>query len=528
MNSTTLKLILITLTLSFSGTVQSVCFDLVNTLVKRKAKSYLNIPELELMKKIEAVEKASNGLRKIKNNADPAINISIGRKIALLDSNLMINQWSVAHRSTKNLFRQVEIAYVLIKRHDPILKELKSADLNLGREELLRVLKKAKTPQNYQKVLLESFDKHGSLSKFAKDLELETHSQLIRLGNKYHEYALIRYHLEDILEDTNCSNAVCQRNVKTLLDRIGIASDKERVRFARVIGDLKRPPIDELSKMLNEHPVVLLTRLKKERNYELFAVVRDFILQPEIVERMFKGLYNLPGFNRVKAVRILKLVYNAQARNLHFPKINRIVRSTLPIDQKFPILKEINTTVDYDELLVTFARRVDDATADTWKTIKEYAEANDKDFLERIVKAEKKAKARGEISLTQDKSVVAKLATIIATGSSIGYFYFLGDEPEVVEVNDGQNSDLPVDSLNNVSNEDTITTPPAPNSDEHDEIVFSSDENIEIEGDMERAIEQLHDEVEAIQSQNGGQDRGPSSIQPFNWFIEFINFIFSF
>ena len=509
--------------------MQSKCFDLVGSIINHRAKSYLKIPELELMKKVEVIEKSSNFLRKLKDNADPAINIKIGKQISRLDSNLMINQWSVAHRSTKHLFREVEMAYVLIKRNGPLVKELKNVDLSLGRPELIKAMKKSKVSPSYQTVLLESFDKHNSLKKFATALEIDTHSQLIRFGNKYHEYSLIRHHLDEILEDANCSNDICQRNVKTLLDRIGISSEKERTMFARIIGNYKRPSMKEVSQLLNENPIALLARIKKERNYELFSVVRDFILQPEIIERLFRGIYNLPGINQAKAIRVLRLVYDAQARNLHFPKINRIVRSTLPISDKLPLFKEINSTVDYDEIMVTFARRVDDATADTWKALKEAA-SGDEAFLARMAKAEKKALARGEISLTYEKSVVSKLATIIASGGSIGYFYFLGDEAEVIEVEGELIEDEQMNSntnVTNIQNDNQIDT--SIQSDENDIIIFSSDEDIEIEGEIEGAIEQLNNEVRDISEGSGNPLRGPSSIKSSqSWFLKFIYSLFSF
>jgi hypothetical protein len=501
---------------TYSVTTYSSCFGLVNKLLKGKVTTYLNVPELKIMQKIERLEKTSNFLRRLKDNADPAVNLKINRKIALLDSNLMINQWSVAHRGLKTIFRDFEMSYVLIKRNSPILDELKKADLNLGVEELQRVLKKLNVKQDYQEVLIESFSKYKSLKSFTKSLEIDLHTRLVKLGNNYHEYVLSRHHLENILNDATCTDGTCQRNVKSLLDRIGIQSEAEQTRFGRIIGDMKRPSFTEVSKMLNNNPIAYLTRIKKERNAELFSALKDFFLQPEIVNRMFRGFYNIPGLDRTKMVRLLKVVYDMQARTLHFPKINRIVRNTLSIDDKLPLLKELNSTVDGDEILISFARRVDDATATTWKSLKEIATSIDPDFLARMTKAEVKAKARGDISLTFQKSVVNRIATIVVAGGSIGYFYFHGDSSsQLIDTDTGEDSDQdPEPVLNNND---------LPDSDEDDFIISDSD-SIPLEGRDDQVIESLADELQIIAS-DSNSTREPSSTK--SWWTKLMNFLFN-
>lgn len=441
-----MRISLVLLLLLFSFGPQNVqaesCGELVNGIFKGRKTPFDNVPEFKLMEKVEKLEDVTNKIRNWKENPEPAINIKYNKVIAELDNYLIQGQYAVNHREWRGLFRKVEFAFSIVEKNKKALSSVKGLTDEATSKQVDEALKKAKLSAGYRELLVELFEGKGSISGLRASLELENNSRLVDLGSNYHYYKMVREHLEDMLDGNACDKN-CKESTAKLLDSMGISYDKEMHRYARLFNKEKRPSLDALSKMLNENSVALITRLKKERNEELFALIKSFVLQPYFVNKIFKGIYNTPGINKKRWVRVFKIVYNTQARVLHFPKINKLTRFSGTAKDKFHFLKEINSTVDADEILVTLGRRVDQSTVDIRNDIFKYAKANDTDFYERLVKAKEKAKARGDISLTYEKSFVAKLASIIALGGGATYFYMFKEDSKIVtmieeEIEDAQ------------------------------------------------------------------------------------------
>lgn len=103
---------------------------------------------------------------------------------------------------------------------------------------------------------------------------------------------------------------------------------------------------------------------------------------------------------------------------------------------KFDRLKDQNNLFDNDELLVTFARRTDQEARDSWDDLKSIASSKDKEFHEKMTKAQAMALKKGSLSTDYKKSPVK--AYVILIGGFFGYQYlnlsFTVEEDGVEEI----------------------------------------------------------------------------------------------
>lgn len=468
-----MKLLLILAFFLNSASAVAGCFEVMQSLFQRVGLSK-KVDELALMKEIETIERQTNFIRKLKDNPEPAIILNISSKLSKMDSFLLNEQFSIPHREWRPLFREMEFSYVIVKNNEKALKSLGEMPDSASWEDVSRTLKKDGFNTDQLSLFEEIFKSRKNLNGFRSALTIESQQRQVKMGNYYQEYTMIREHLEELLKGDAC-NEKCKKEITTMLDRLGLGGEGDKIRFSRVVGNSKRPTLEELWTMMQTHPLISVARLKKERSFEVFSAFRDLILQPAILTKLSKMVYNLPGVNRSKLIRLFKVVYDYQARSLYFPDINQIVRSTKPIAEKFNYMRELNSAVDSDELITTFARRIDHQAKTTWKDLRVYSEANDKEFFQRMIDAEAKAKARGEISLTVEQSVPAKIAAIIFAGGAVGYYYF--DKDTVLSV---------FDSSNIPTNEDTTVMPPNENSQENQ--APKDEEKLDVFGEEEELI----------------------------------------
>lgn len=397
------------------------CLDIFAKLV-RKESGFQNAPEYELRTKIASLERVTNFLRSSKENSEPAINLSIWKKIDLINDFLFSNRNAVNERMLQTFFREYEANLISFQRIQPLLLELSSLG-NFDEAALKQVLDSATYTSEFKDFILKRFQGAVSSDSFLKLLKSEKRRLLIALGNHYQEYRMIRGHLEDIQMNANCSE-LCQDLAQRLLLRIGATSEKEKSLHKLFFAGESRPNIGQFRDSLYEEPLFVLTKLKRERNLELFYFIRSIFLQPEIMDRILGLIYKSNRMGKFRAIQLFKWIYNMQARLLHFPKINRLVYGPTDIDKSLGLLKEVNTTIAKDELLVSFSRRVDLLSSKKWDSILEHAKSNDSSFYERMVEASKKGVARGEISPVHRKSSAARIASVfVFSSSALTYFY---------------------------------------------------------------------------------------------------------
>lgn len=250
-----------------------------------------------------------------------------------------------------------------------------------------------------------------------------------------------------------------------------------------------RPAIKEMREALYQEPTFVLTRLKRERNAEILGFLKGIISQPEFLDTILGYIYKSKILDKRRAVKLFRMIYDAQAKNSHFPKINRVIYGPNQPGQSLDLLENINTAVGGDELLVTFARRVDAGAEKKWASLLEEAKASEPDFHKRMLEAGEKAKARGDLSPTSNRSFVGRLAALVVIGvPTVGYFYFDGLPTSVEEFLYGATED-----------QDLESDQPHPDS-----MI-----EVELNGEEDDTLEEAADVLTSGEDREG--ERGPSS-----------------
>lgn len=448
-------------------------------------------PEVSYFKKVSRLEKVTNFLRKLKDNPEPTINIRIWKKISLLDEFLNNGSHPPNEREWRTFFREFEANYISFKRSKSVV-DLLLEDPDMSPSLFFKKLSDGDYSPEYIDFLARQLEKSESLERLRIALELEKESTLTRLGNNYQEYRLVREHLDKNLDSDEC-NETCRRYTQMLLGDIGMASEKEQIMFKLFFEGQQRPAIKAIRETLYAEQTFVLTRLKRERNEELLGFLKGLISQPAVFDKVLGFLYKSKLMNKTKAVQLFRLIYDAQARNVHFPKINRLLYNKSSAADSLGILENINSSVGGDELLVTFARRNDSGAEKKWKELLKEAQANKPELHEKMVEASKKAKSRGALSVTGNKGLLARVVTLLAIGGpTVGYFYFDGHPTSVETYVDGVEEDQDID-LNQ----------PSP---------FSVTE-IELEGDEDQALEEAADVIADDSESDSTSGRDPSSLE---------------
>ena len=477
------------------------CHKAVRLLLSKNKNQPQDEVQFKLLKQIQKLEKRTNKLRLKKSNSEPAINLMIWKKIAKYDALLANGSFSQITRELRPLFREVESAVVIMKKYEIILEIINrvgTSDLNLLKVEL----KNSSLNQELITSVLERASNISELTKVQAYYKSIRDESAIHLGHFYHEYKLVRLHFEGMMEQDSCSDA-CKINIKRLLDSIGVASETEQQRFSIFFKDASRPTWLEVSESLNGNTLAYTTRLKRERDEELKLFLKGLLAEVLPVDELAQVILNAPGISKSKAVRVIKLFYDRIARLVHFPKVNQIMRSPQLAADKFDLFIQLNTTViPQDELMVTFARRIDSQTKAAWEEMIKFAKANQDsypDILKRMEVAKEKAMARGEISLVHEKSFTTRLAIILSAGGSFAYYNFNKKEVEEV-IDDVGHSSTEVEPELEVTEEEK----------EDYELGNSTTLMIEHGSTEDKELDQLVDELNEI-IKDSIPDREPSS-----------------
>jgi len=414
---------------------------------------------MDFTERITRIENFTNFLRKGKENPDPALNIKIGKKIAKMHEYIFADNYSANEREWRTFFRSMEGKLIGIKRYKEI-SNLLEKNPRLSKKQLLIKLYDMGYSEEFRDYIAHQLKELKSLSTFKLKLEEEINTLLVDVGNNYQEYRMVRGSLEDLLKTKEC-NDVCKKQVNMLLAGLGANSDKESLAHPMFFKNQTRPSIDELRQLLYSEPLFVLTKAKRERNAELKSFILSYLNQPQFVDIILGKIYKSNTLGKQKAVRFFKLIYDAQAKTVYFPKINKILFSLADAKTNTEILKGVNATVDGDELLITFARRVDALAKEKWKAIRAYAEKFEKDFFAQMKEAEVKAAARGEISPTRDNSLITKVAIFTVAGAgAYSYFYFDGTPSSTEVAIDNNEVPIPGQQTGSSSTTDLGEVPP--------------------------------------------------------------------
>jgi hypothetical protein len=217
--------------------------------------------------------------------------------------------------------------------------------------------------------------------------------------------------IRSITDDVSCDK-VCAVNARSISDVIGLP-------YPGKIGPSAMPSPTELRQFLKDHPFAKYAQLKEERNEQIKAAFKALLLQKPFLEIVDSLARNTPYVNQTKAIRLLKIFYDANARMNDFPKITAILRNKSGAQSQIEQLR--GAAAEDPDLLVSFARRVD--TTDLWNNLKGYAGKTNADLFSRMNDAEKRARAMGDLPLvgqTNWASVMA-LTLVLGGGTYLSY-----------------------------------------------------------------------------------------------------------
>jgi hypothetical protein len=503
---------------------QAACGPFFGKLFKQAEQGFSNTPAYKYRARQKRLEDQANRFRTRKDNPDPALNLKIYEKIEKMNVFIFNDIHAPNERTWRTFFRGFEADYISFERLTRLLDKLPD---DFSKADLEKIISSStmKYPKVYQEFLLKTFDSMEGAKAFKSALQFERTQAIPKLATNYQEYRMVRGNLEDLLKRSDCDE-ICKKQVNMLLGRLGVESDKEKmVNDVFFIGG-SRPDTAKMRELLYNEPEFVLTKLKRERNAEFFRFLKSFVSQPEFIDTLFGYIYKNPKLKDSPRVNFLfREIYNSHARNSHFPKISKVIRSPDNDSQAFDLLQRLNSSVPKDELLITFARRVDSLADTRWKKLLDYATANEPAFAKRMEKAVEVAEKRGDMSPTDRRSFVGRLAAAIVVGvPTFSYFYFdikPGDLMEIIydesdgevtedsgsstttEITEPESEDSDQDKDKDKDKEETLSTNDLPTPD-NGEPLLSEGENEEI---LEEAVEVILDVTQALPL-----ERGPSSV----------------
>ncbi len=479
-----------------TGVAHAGCLPTLKRLMNKGP--FAHTEEYKLREKIARIEEMTNFFRRKKDNPEPALNIKIYKKVNIMNEHLLNGTHAANERNWQTFFREFEANYISFKRSKELIDVLNQNPDELTSTFLIRI-EGMGYPKAYRDFITARIDEYGSLDGLKKALDLESKNTLVKLGNDYQEYRIIRENLEELKEKPGC-NENCRRMIDMLRGSLGADSQKNKLIHDIFFVGEKIPEISTMRELLYSENLFVLTKLKRERNAEIFRFFTSFMNQPQFIDSLFGYIYKGNLLGKKRAVKFFRMIYDAQARNFHFPKINRVLHGPKDAEKATDLLQNLNTTIDSDELLVSFSRRVDRLSEEKWKTIKNHAQANEVDFHKRMIQAEEKAAARGNISPTQEPSFVSRLATLVVIGApAIGYFYFDALPTSVQEII-------------YTSEEDTQVNPDDPLPEEG--------EIITLEGEEDQMIEEIGDVILSPEGERNPSSRGSSRALFTKWWCD--------
>lgn len=481
------------------------CYSVFKSLFNKGLKDSESI---DFTQKVTRIENFTNFLRKGKKDPTPALNLKIATKINKLHENIFANNFSANEREWRSFFRTMEANLIGVTRFKKISQYLKD-NPNIETEDFLKALDEMNFNDEFKVFIKEQFNEQTDLKKFKAKLDSEINSTLVKIGNNYQEYRMVRGSLDDLLASKEC-NEVCKKQINMLLSELGANSQKESLAHPTFFKGQKRPSIESLRKFLYAQPLFVLTKSKKERNVELLSFLLSYLKQPIFIDRIVGLIYKSDTLGHKKAVQLFKLFYDTHAKNVYFPKLNKIIFSSNGTKENLQTLKGLNSTIDKDELLVTLSRRIDTLAQKKWKELKEYAKKFEQDFYKKMEAAEKKGEARGQISPTRDHTLLTKIVLFGAAGAgTYSYFYFDG-EPTSIEVELEEN-EIPLQNPPS-ENGDGVEVAPTdrgvvPYDNEQEENATETEYPILLEGPVDQMLDEASEVIE-----ESNINRGPSSM----------------
>jgi len=408
------------------------CYETLNRLRVRMSvtKKVLSENEDSFMKRLDSIERTGSWLRRLRKNKSPAIHAKMSKRMTKLDTYLFVGDYATAHRELRSLFREVEFSSLAIRAIDEQLEQVKQLDTR-SIEQAREILAEANIRGRHW--LDDALSKSQTVDALVDQLVFTRSGYEVKLGSHFQEYLLAKEHLEALLAPGACS-ADCQSNTLRLLDSLGIKYQSDRTRFSSFLEIGEDVSKNTIRDQIDTHRLAVITRLKRERNAELFAVFSEFATQPAIIQKILFGLTGLPGMHKLRIVRLFKVFLDSVAQTKYVPVINQIVRSLDDPSKKLDQVLQHNSLFGGNEFIVSFARRSDLDSKRVWNQIVTEAGNSNPQMADELLKADQLAKARGPLDLLTGSSPLPRWLVGIATTGGIGYFWFSKGEVKSIEI----------------------------------------------------------------------------------------------
>ncbi len=311
--------------------------------------------------------------------------------------------------------------------------------------------------QKYRELLAEAVARSAPASEI-NDLKRTLVAEERILGAYFEEYRVVRTHLEGLVNQTVGScDAACVAFARELDETLGL-TDLKKLTFKVSFEGMSRPSLAQVQEIFFSSAVAQTADLRRTVHVEAFHTLKSLASSVLLLEEIQKIAARIPTLGkRFEWTRkLLFMLYDGRARHVHFPEISRIMRAQGGVKEQLDMLEQMSLPPNED-LMVTFARRLEEPVRNFWKQLKAEAKsqagdlapsagaAADSSFeglikrieggervslFERMEAAEKQATALGGISFYYDQSPAMKLGVLAVAGGYGAYAWLSDDAPE--------------------------------------------------------------------------------------------------
>ncbi len=277
------------------------------------------------------------------------------------------------------------------------------------------------------------------------------------VGAYFEEYRVVRMHLENLAgERAGRCSPECREMAREMDLELGLRESDHLTFPDGFPASAKRPTLEEVEKGFHASKAAVAESLKRAVRVEVGSAAVNFASNLLILKDVQKLAAKIPAMSeKLKWTReVLFMLYDVRARSVHFPEISRIMRSQGGIKAQLDMLEQMSLPPNED-LLVTFARRLDDDTRKFWHELKGQArlavdpkvaadasaggwaryetlsgrlvKGETVSFFDRMEAAEEVAVKLGGISPHFQQSPAGKIATLVMLSAGYGTYTVLDE-----------------------------------------------------------------------------------------------------
>jgi hypothetical protein len=279
--------------------------------------------------------------------------------------------------------------------------------------------------RKFRSMVAEAVATKGSSAEIRRLEQLVSQQERI-LGGSFEEYRALRSHLLDLSSGRGTCDSSCIKMASEIEESVGMTA-VNRQAFVVSFEGMSRPTLQEVTdtffSSLPAQEAALRGAVFQEMRNTLMTLSSSVLMLKEFQRIAAK----VPALHsKLKWTRgVLSFLYDSRARTIHFPQLSRILRAQGGVREQIQMLEQMALPPNED-LLVTFARRMDQDYRDAWKALKQEAKGrfdsgNDgaeqgSSLFGRMMAAEKDAADLGGISSHFDHSPAVKLGALVVAG----------------------------------------------------------------------------------------------------------------